>query len=552
MALLLSFLVSSLALAASPPGVLVCHFNGPGLEADVNSFGAVTPELSGFALGPPGSGSPVDGPDGAALDAGYTTSAGWYKLPLSPDTHLGQGTLEFWVRPNWDFGERVIRTLVMFPMTGGMWNSVGVGYHGLIGPHSEVFESNINDGLDHPIALEVGPGQFEWKRAEWHHVALTWTEHSQRLFADGKLLGTQTYHAPLLFTPPVGGLWVGCSSTGFGDVAAAMIDELRLCNLPLYAGCNEIPLQTVPHPDALPPGVALAAEGAIAEADSEAPAVTWAEDIPELHDGVYGVPVRIGLMPDRGEVTAELAQAAEVRAVVWSRDGRPFAGADGQGWARADSLPRDLVVDVSVDGQNWEVVARRQSIIVDPVLLRTMTAARFSIEFAPRRARFVRLRVTGESAGGRGDWPLLDEVSVTGSDGEPVPVAQVTGERTRFSRSFYAANAIDGRIGEESCWKSAIPGQGALTVQFPAPRSVSQVTWSRSREELEAEGTPAAVVVETSTDGQTFTAAAQVSQIATAGRVTASFGTREARWVRLRVTATTDGKEPIIDEVQVH
>lgn len=536
--------------ASAAPGVLVCHFDTHDLAATVNDFGATTPEVSGFALSPEGAGCPAD-PIGRALDAGFSTSSGHLMIPFSPETSVAQGALEFWIKPAWDFGDRAIRNLLTLPMRGGMWNSIGVCYHGLMGPETEVFESNIMDGLDHPLAVVTGPETLMWHAGEWHHVALSWTEHSQRLFADGKLIGSATYEEPLQFTQPVGKLYVGCSSTGLGTVAAALIDELRLCTLPLYAGMDRIQVPTARLPDRLPEGLALAAEGATCMADSEAPAWSQERDEPLLHDGRHGETCRIGRLQDTGDATVELTEAATIAGITWSRDGRAFSGPEGQGWARADSLPRDFCVEVSSDKQTWREVARVERFTINPGRLAKMTAARFPVSFEPITARFVRLRITGNTTAAIGQWPLLDEITLQRTDGTDAPIAMVSTERTRLTRQYSAAKAIDGRIGEESCWKSATPGRGELTVALPEVRRVSAVSWSRSREGLDSDGVPVAVTVEVSADGQQFSPAGAVGGITSPGTATLQIAPCRARFVRLSITATVDGKEPVIDEIQV-
>ena len=345
-------------------------------------------------------------------------------------------------------------------------------YHGLMGPTSEIYESNIMDGVDHALGVEAGPDGLNWRRGEWHHVALCWTEHSQRFFGDGKLLRMMNYDEPLRFTPPVGKLYVGCGSTGMGEALRGLVDELRLCALPLYAGLDRIPVPGRRYPDTLPPGLALAAEGVIAAADTVAPDLTTEADVPALHDGQYGPETHLGILPETGDATVTLAQEQQVAGLVWSRDGRPFAGPGGQGWARADSLPRDFVIETSRDGKAWTEVARQSCFKIMPRELAKMTAARFTVGFPATTARQVRLRITGDTTAKLGQWPMLDEVQVVAPDGTPARIAQVTTERTRFRRSFAAANAVDGRVGEESCWRSATPGaRGADAHAVPGPEA---------------------------------------------------------------------------------
>lgn len=533
--------------ASGAPGLLVCHFDTPDLRAAVNDFGAIEPTVSGFAYWPE-PGCPAD-PTPGALEAGIAAPGGSFTLPIGRETSLSQGTLEMWVKLDWDFGERAIRNFVTIPLAGGHWNSIGACHHGLIGPKSEVFESNIMDGLDHPLAVEAGPDGLNWRKGEWHHLAICWTEHSQRLFGDGKLLSAADYRDPLQITPPTGKLYIGCGSTGMGEALRGLVDELRLCTLPLYAGMESIPVPDRRLPDNLPPGLALTADGATAYADSTAADVCTETDVPALHNGAYGDETRIGLFPETGDVTITLAESCEVAGLVWSRDGRAFAGPEGQGWARADSLPRDFVVEASRDGETWTEVARRERFKIDPRELVKMTAARFTVSFEPVSAQQVRMRIIGDTTAKIGQWPLLDEVQVLAADGTPARIAQVTTERTRFQRSFPPGKAIDGRVGEQSLWKSATPGQGELTVVLAEPKMIGSVSWSRSREGLGREGTPADVIIEVSSDGLGWEQAASRYGISEPTTCSVSFAPRQVKSVRLRILRTTDGAPPAIDEV---
>ncbi len=232
--------------ALATPGVLVCHFDTPEMSAAINDFGALGPQVAGFRhlLEP---GCPAD-PAPGVLEAGITDPSGSFTLPIAGDTSLRQGTLELWSKTDWDFGDRSLHVFATIPLLGGYWNSISIGYHGLIGPETEVFESNIMDGVDHPLVVNAGPEGLFWRRGEWHHVALCWTEHSQRLFGDGKLLAATAYSEPLFITAPVGKLHVGCPSTAFGGPLQGLVDELRLCTVPLYAGMDAFPLPEVPIP----------------------------------------------------------------------------------------------------------------------------------------------------------------------------------------------------------------------------------------------------------------------------------------------------------------
>ncbi len=113
------------------------------------------------------------------------------------------------------------------------------------------------------------------------------------------------------------------------------------------------------------------------------------------------------------------------------------------------------------------------------------------------------------------------------------------------------SQAIDGRWGEESCWQSATPGHGVLTVELPAAAQVSKIVFSRSHEGLVADGIPSAGTIDVSPDGQAWQKVGDITG-ADARPRTFAFAPQQARFVRLSITATVDGKEPIIDDLRVY
>jgi hypothetical protein len=538
---------------ASAPAQKVClvSFDGDTLRAERDDFGAAEPaELTGFALTPAGGGCPTN-PGGRALDAGDSeaTREGRLAFPIARDGDLRQGTLEMWFRPAWGAGERAIHMLSHIKLQGGVWNSIALVYHGTIGATSEAFGANIMDGLDHP-AYVSDARSLGWKPGEWHHLALTWTEHSEYVFVDAKLVAHVLVEQPFRIRDNEGKLCLGCPHEGTQRSAAGLIDEVRFCDVPLYSPASP-PDPTLRPGEDLGLGLATAGEGAEATADSSAPPHALEFDSPLLHDGQYGQAMPVG-EPGKGAVTVYLPEEREVAGFEWSRDGMAYAGEGGRGFAYLLPWPLAFAVETTTDGREWTEAYSTDFFDVTPEWVGTHEALRFRQSFEPRRCRMVRMRIL---KGPRGDPMMqLDEVGVYGPDGTNLarlPGVRVETSLTECERRHDPGLAIDGRWGEESCWKSATRGKGTLTVELPRLRRLSRLVFSRSHEGLAGDGVPCAGKIEVSTDGADWRSVGEIAG-AEAGPRTISFEPTEAKLIRLTITQTADGKEAVVDDLRAY
>jgi hypothetical protein len=547
---LLAILVAAPALA-QPGHVFLAGFDGDTIRADRNDWGKVDPvNLTGFRLTAPGEGCPLN-PSGRALDAGFTpdTRKGQLSFALPADADLRQGTFEMWFKPAWGSGERALHALFHLKLRGGPYNSLWLGYHGTIGPTSEAYGGNIMDGLDHPAYVD---GKLlKWQPGQWHHVALVWTDHSEWVFVDGKLVAQYLSQQPFRIKTNEGKLCLGSVFDGPNTTAGGLIDDVRFTDVPLYSP-DQPPVITQPPTADLGVGLGTTWLGAKATADSFTPDQSLVTDIPELHDGKYGNAVPIGTVADQAEVQVDLPAEAEVKGVEWSRDGVPYAGPQGRGWAAVMPYPLAFAIDVSLDGAKWEEVYHTDAFDLSPGFVATHDALRFREDFDPRRCRHVRMRMLRAP---RGDPPImLDEFAVYAPDGRNLallPGARAETRLVAMVRRHDPSLAIDGRWGEESAWQSATPGHGILTVELPAAAQVSKVVFSRSHEGLATDGIPSAGIIEVSPDGQSWQKIGGITGADPKPR-TVTFTARTARFVRLTITSTADGKEPVIDDLRVY
>lgn len=520
-------------------GQLICHFDAA-TDPEVNDFGSRT-SSGPWTLSAEGTGCPAN-PQGRALAAGVVGGpAGVLEVPIAPGTSLAQGTMECWVKTQWDWQtNRDQHSFLYIKMEGGYWNSICLYHHGRMG-EARTLAFNINDGIDHCLTCPVE--QLGWKANEWHHLAASWTEHSQWLFADGKLVAKGFSENPMSFAAPSGPLKIAPPGL-WGSATGAWMDEVRFSDRPWYVGQEAIAVPRSLLPHTLPRGL-LESPGVRIAASSTAPPFGKEEDVLELHNGRYGDGVWID-RDGKAWVRADLPKRERVTAVRWSRDGRPLKGPDD--WADAKNIPRDFAVEVSLDGQSWQTVVAQTDFYYDPDNL-PREGMIFEHRFAPVEARNLRMVVSKGQPEPVGPRVALDEFQVIDARGRNVTQeARIVTARTSYYREYDAKKLVDGRVGEASCWRAAAPGEAWIEVTLPQPREIHSLLWSRSTERFKGDGTPKDVVVEAEIDGKW----AEVARIE--GNDDPGVHLRPLRpatisRMRLRILSTVDGKEAVLDEI---
>lgn len=120
---------------------------------------------------------------------------------------------------------------------------------------------------------------------------------------------------------------------------------------------------------------------------------------------------------------------------------------------------------------------------------------------------------------------------------------------------YEASKVNDGAYGDANAWMSATPGSGYVQIDLGSTRTVSRLVWGRGEASDPNDHVPKDYTIQVSTDGTTWTTVKTVTghSFASAGdNATDVFAPVNARYVRLDVTATTDGLEPVIDEIEVY
>ena len=182
--------------------LLLCHFDGT-----ARSEVAATLSANGLAFVPGkyGLGALVAEP-----------AAVWYATPplLSPE----RGAIELWVQPRWNGDDG----------NGYVFLSAGTEH----GNGVSLFKDGANNlrflAWAGGAECGVGFGVSDWKRGDWHHLAVTWQGSDVSMYVDGAVVAESSdCRLPADFGASV---FVG-SNAGGRQQANALLDELRISDV---------------------------------------------------------------------------------------------------------------------------------------------------------------------------------------------------------------------------------------------------------------------------------------------------------------------------------
>lgn len=133
---------------------------------------------------------------------------------------VAQGTIEFWLKPDWNGGDGQGHALLRHGLWGGLLICKDGGdYWRLI--------VNRYGGSGEP---ERGVGHWigDWQAGDWHHCAFTWSATELGLFIDGQRVET----APLdIALPAIAEETLQFGRDGEGDPLLGTVDELRVSDV---------------------------------------------------------------------------------------------------------------------------------------------------------------------------------------------------------------------------------------------------------------------------------------------------------------------------------
>ena len=138
-------------------------------------------------------------------------------------------------------------------------------------------------------------------------------------------------------------------------------------------------------------------------------------------------------------------------------------------------------------------------------------------EFAPTRAKYVRLLVTATADG---TAPGVDELEVFGANPE---VNLALGARPMASSTHAGSekhkleHINDGNVGNDKSWIGGEPGAGWLGVELPAEAEVRRVVWARDRSGRERDRLATGYLVQVSGDGTAWRTVADAAEHGSTG-----------------------------------
>jgi formylglycine-generating enzyme required for sulfatase activity len=250
--------------------------------------------------------------------------------------------------------------------------------------------------------------------------------------------------------------------------------------------------------------LALASRGAKASASSCFAGNAF-HQVAHLNDGKYGNAHSWIAASESGWAQIELARPALVDRVVLSRD------RDGK---YTDRVPAALAIQVSTDGAQWRTVLEVESVsspIAESILV--WPSRPTWLDFAPHKARFVRMAISRTSGGP----PCIDELELYGLDKKNLALASA-GARASASSCIqgYAAHRVehlnDGKYGNARSW---IPQESPAwaQIELPAPTTVCRLAFSRDRTGGYLDRVPTNFEILVSLDGQKWNVVKKITAL---------------------------------------
>jgi hypothetical protein len=134
-----------------------------------------------------------------------------------------QGTLEFWIKPNWAGNDGQNHVILKMDSGGGML----FGKDGANNWRCIFNRFSANGQPERGVSFNIGT----WQAGEWHHAAFTWGAGELRLYLDGSLkASTSVPQLPDIATSTTN---FQLGGDGTGSYINSTIDELRISSTPL-------------------------------------------------------------------------------------------------------------------------------------------------------------------------------------------------------------------------------------------------------------------------------------------------------------------------------
>jgi len=234
---LVLMICAPLPVCAQPDGLLY--------YASFDEYGAATWAVGTRATAGPG--------PAAVLVEGHKSGAlsltGGRTLPIlgnDGNFSAAAGTVQMWVRPNWDGDDGRVHQIFNSRCEGKNYFNLNVLTDGTLG----VATGSGGVGTYQRVNFDIS----DWEAGQWHHLAFTWSGRDFALYVDGANIGEVTEAVPLAYEPPI--IEIGRSLDGD-------LDELSIWSVALDAIDPELVLEVPDMGEPELPGVELPPLGQI-------------------------------------------------------------------------------------------------------------------------------------------------------------------------------------------------------------------------------------------------------------------------------------------------
>ena len=177
--------------------------------------------LNGVDGESPSSSSGFSYAPGVSLQAAFLADPNDVTFSTASNLDATQGSLEFWIQPQWDGNDGQDHYVVQAGVAGGI----------LIGKDGGNFWRIILNRYGAGGSPEVGTGFFitnEWSAGEWHHAAFTWSSQAVKVYVDGELRASVSGPFSL---PEISDTSFHIGSDNGSSPVVALLDELRISSI---------------------------------------------------------------------------------------------------------------------------------------------------------------------------------------------------------------------------------------------------------------------------------------------------------------------------------
>lgn len=151
-----------------------------------------------------------------------------------------QGAIEFWLLPNWDGDDE--QSYVFFEVGKNWENRMRIMKDGANNLRFMVWDSMSEYGVSYNVS--------DWQAGDWHHVAVIWQGTDIGLYVDGQQVDSNRQaHVPDALS---GTISIGSSSAEKTFQVQAVIDELRISDMPRLGSDESTPAMPQPSPTSAP------------------------------------------------------------------------------------------------------------------------------------------------------------------------------------------------------------------------------------------------------------------------------------------------------------